>query len=596
MGVLGTWVCGWLAGRALVGRWVLPDPVGLFWSDSVWQWAWRYRGSDFGTEAAWTALGASAAGWVLAAFLTLSTRPPAGRGTGLHGSSRPATAAELRRAGFFARRGVSLGFWGRPRVWWGKKSGRVIRHGGTEPVLFLGQTRSGKGQTVAPTMLSWNGPIFCVDLKGGELFHLLAGALERRGHTVMQVDPTDPRALRWNPLDEVERGQGEVIDLFRVAENLFETSSSDASMGGSFKHFKERASAVTVGLALHCMYRPGGRGSLAEVLDLATVGDEGKDVVATFRRIAEAEHDPRCHRGWVDESQLPTSTHPQVRRLMLGATRTAPQELLSVLSTVQGGLKAWFDDRIRRATEVSEFSFRETRRRGGRPAVFLTLPALDLDVLAGYARLFTYWFERTYGPRSGHVDHARSGGERVLLVLDETPQMGRSKSVPRILSLGGGAGVVTLVTAQSLSQLRSVYGSSESVSAGCPVWWVSSTEDAVLLRELEAKLGPATVARTEVSHTAGRSGSVTRRRAEQRRPLLTQGELRTLPKDQALILGPGLHPILASKRLAFEDRRTARLLGLRRLPRHGLKRLSPKRRGPKRTDLLRGEAGGATAP
>lgn len=431
-------------------------------------------------------------------------------------------------------------------------TGRVIRHGGTEPTLLLGQTRSGKGQTLAHTMLEWEGPIYCVDPKGGELYRMLAGELADRRFKVARIDPTsqDPGVLRWNPLLEVERGQREVTDTFRVIESLTEGQPGE-SMTGTSRHFRDRASGVMVGLGLHCLYRQGPPGGIGDVLDQVTqVGGDAKN---SFRRIAEYPHNAKGHFAWSPPGELGGRTHPQVKRLMLGAVQTADQELLSVLSTIQGQLKAWFDEGIRESTRFSTFSFRQAAREKGKLAVFVTLPALDLDILAGYLRCFIYFFERTFGPRPGHQDHAVAADrQRVLFVVDEMPQLGRSKSIPRILSLGGGAGIVTIVTAQSLSQLRSVYGRDEPISGGCPVWWVSAPEDTVLLRELEAKLGPTTVAKTEVSHTAAKRGSATFRVSEQRRPLLTQGELRTLARDQALVLGPGLHPMLVHKRLAFE--------------------------------------------
>jgi len=480
-------------------------------------------------------------------------------GKGLHGTARFAGKKDLASIELFAETGISLG----------RFEGQKVVHGRVEPVWVVGDVRSGKTQGPALCTLldTWDAGMVVIDPKGGELYSAAAGDLRSRGYRVIRICPTRRSAVSWNPHFEITPGDGEVAALKRQAKATYAASDS-REFGGSGAHFRERAELMYMALSLHGLYGTGRRscGGVLESLQLGAALAKKRSARIWLSEVASTRHDPNHVNEWKDEKG-PTATHPVVRNALLGlAHATASEELSSIISTAQRGLSAWQEPLVVAATEKAQFSFVEMARRraaGEKIAVFLTLDrADDLKWLSGYVRMFLTAFAEAFAPKSGHVDHARAGLQRMLLMVDEVARLGQSESLATMLSTVGGAGVAVVVACQGLEQLKQTWGGRQDpISSGCPVWLVTATEDLELLSALNKKLGPASIAKTSRTVSRSwRSGSTSVRNDEQRRELMTIDELRTL--DGAMLLAPGIHPAILERRLAFEEPELASRLSL----------------------------------
>ena len=123
-----------------------------------------------------------------------------------HGSARWATVPEMRRAGLTARlqdlKGPIYGKIGPPHSRSPFITSRDIPHS-----LIAAPTGSGKGiGIVIPTLLTYPGSVFCLDVKG-ENFEKTARQRLAMGDKVYRFSPYDPdgRSHRYNPLDDVAR-------------------------------------------------------------------------------------------------------------------------------------------------------------------------------------------------------------------------------------------------------------------------------------------------------------------------------------------------------------------------------------------------------
>lgn len=116
----GLWapLSAFLLPALLAGRWA-SHYLGTRWqmdssAVSVWVWSLSHASTPLGRESLFMAgliLGVTACcGWIVYG----ARRPQLRDGSGLHGSSRLASLAEVEAAGFLEPRGVTLGYWGKP--------------------------------------------------------------------------------------------------------------------------------------------------------------------------------------------------------------------------------------------------------------------------------------------------------------------------------------------------------------------------------------------------------------------------------------------------------------------------------------------------
>lgn len=165
----------------------------------------------------------------------------------LHGSARWADKEDIQKAGMFAEEGVYIGGWEDER---GRQ--HYLRHNGSEHILCIAPTRSGKGIClVIPTLLSWRQSAVITDLKG-ELWALTSGWRKKHAeNTVLLFEPASNISVGWNPLDEIRlETEYELGDTQNLA-----TMIVDPDGQGLKDHWQKTAQALLVGCILHLLYK-----------------------------------------------------------------------------------------------------------------------------------------------------------------------------------------------------------------------------------------------------------------------------------------------------------------------------------------------------
>ncbi len=543
----------------------LPMIFPLYSPAAPFSWLARLHGSDFGKQLGRDLL---VVGFGCGAVLLAALRPTSRHET-IHGTSRFARLLEVRRAGLLAARGIVLG----------KLHGQVVRAAGTEHVLALMPTRAGKTSGfLIPTVLGLDLDHFVVtDVKGAEVFQATAGAAART-HDVYRFEPTAPTdserndelptTARWNPLDEVPRGPGDVAALQRQAADFIVPARR-----GQQSHWILTARQLYVALALHVIYDEdlsATLGTMRRWLLAATGGDaKGEaDSLAPFRHMAEAEQDPEYKRGWRDpETGGATKQHPELIALAKRFLASESRELSGIISTLSTFLEPWGDPRVDAATRTSDFALdrfvpgSQEQRPG---ALYLVVPRHDVERLSPLLRLFYSSLATRISSDRRFVDwHARPAAQRrrTFLFQDEFPLLGYMPVFGEMISTLAGYGATLMIFAQDLAQLRSLYGANEPITGGCPILVATANQKPETLRYLSTLSGDTTVLWDRTSLSTGAGGGLfgkqtrSRSKGEARRPLLTAAEIRTLDRHQALLFAPGLHPVRVAKAPYFRDER-----------------------------------------
>ena len=448
-----------------------------------------------------------------------------------YGSARWASPAEVKRVGLLGSDGVVLG----------RHERSYLRHDGPEHVLCFAPTRSGKGVgLVVPTLLTWPGSAIVHDIKG-ENWQLTAGFRARHGR-VLLFDPTNPASAAYNPLLEVRRGEWEVRDVQNVADVLVDPEGSLERRN----HWEKTSHSLLVGAILHVLYAEADK-TLASVASF--LSDPKRPIEATLKAMMRTKH--------LGEA----GPHPVVASTARELLNKSDNERSGVLSTAMSFLGLYRDPVVAQVTRRCDWRINDLIA-GERPAtLYLVVPPSDISRTKPLIRLVL----NQIGRRLTEELHAKNRRDRVLLMLDEFPALGRLDFFESTLAFMAGYGLKAFLIAQSLNQIEKAYGPNNAILDNCHVRVSFATNDERTAKRVSDALGTATEMRAMSNYAGHRLspwlGHLMVSRQETARPLLTPGEVMQLPPADEIVMVAGLPPIRARKARYYEDRRfTERVL------------------------------------
>jgi len=445
-----------------------------------------------------------------------------------YGSARWASLKEVRSAGLIGEDGVVLG----------KYHDHYLRHDGPEHVLCFAPTRSGKGVgLVVPSLLTWPGSAIVHDIKG-ENWTLTAGFRARFGRALL-FDPTNARSAAYNPLLEVRRGAWEVRDVQNVADVLVDPEGSLERRN----HWEKTSHALLVGAILHVLYAEPDK-TLAGVA--AFLSDPKRSIEATLAAMMSTRH-------LGDDG-----VHPVVASAARELLNKSENERSGVLSTAMSFLGLYRDPVVAEVTRRCDWRIADLVD-GDRPVtLYLVVPPSDISRTKPLIRLVL----NQIGRRLTEELTPKKRRQRVLLMLDEFPALGRLDFFESALAFMAGYGLKAFLIAQSLNQIEKAYGPNNAILDNCHVRVSFATNDERTAKRVSDALGTATEMRAMKNYAGHRLspwlGHLMVSRTETARPLLTPGEVMQLAPDQEIVMVSGVRPLRAHKARYFEDPRLAR--------------------------------------
>lgn len=442
-----------------------------------------------------------------------------------YGSARWAEPKEVAKSGLLGSDGVVLG----------KLGEHYLRHDGPEHVLCFAPTRSGKGVgLVVPSLLTWPGSAIVHDIKG-ENWDLTAGFRSRHGR-VLLFDPTDPKSSAYNPLLEVRRGDWEVRDVQNVADILVDPEGSLERRN----HWEKTSHSLLVGTILHVLYAEPDK-TLGGVA--AFLSDPRRPIEATLKAMMTTPH-----LGEV-------GPHPVVASAARELLNKADNERSGVLSTAMSFLGLYRDPVVARVTRQCDWRIADLIDGEQPTTLYLVVPPSDISRTKPLIRLVL----NQIGRRLTEDLQATNERQRVLLMLDEFPALGRLDFFESALAFMAGYGLKAFLIAQSLNQIEKAYGPNNAILDNCHVRVSFATNDERTAKRVSDALGTATEMRAMKNYAGHRLapwlGHLMVSRQETARPLLTPGEVMQLPATDEIVMVAGLPPIRAKKARYYEDTR-----------------------------------------
>src|SRR5262249_26253090 len=243
--------------------------------------------------------------------------------------------------------------------------------------------------------------------------------------------------------------------------------------------------------------------------------------------------------------------HPVVASAARELLNKSENERSGVLSTAMSFLALYRDPIVGKVTSRCDWRINDLVD-GERPVtLYLVVPPSDLSRTKPLVRLVLNQIGRRL------TEELKVRNQRLLLMLDEFPALGRLDFFESALAFMAGYGLKSFLIAQSLNQIERAYGPNHAILDNCHVRVAFATNDERTARRVSDALGMATELRAMRNYAGHRLspwlGHLMVSRQETARPLLTAGEVMQPPPRDELVPVSGPPPIRARKARYYED-------------------------------------------
>jgi len=446
-------------------------------------------------------------------------------------------------------------------TWRLTKTGRLLSHDGPEHAITFAPTRSGKGiGTVIPTGLTWQGSVIAHDIKK-ELWNFTAGHRRKFSYcwrfepslrAIQQPDGSHVTAketgVRYNPLFEVRKGDKEVSDAQTIAEILIDPDGK-----GERDHWKLSGASLLTGAILHVLYAEADK-SLRGLG--AFLSDPSRTQFEMLERMLKTNH-------------LELGPHPVVAQVAREMLNKSDNELSGVISTAKAALTLYADPNVGKATEVSDFVITDLMNLDRPVSLYIVVPPSDIDRLRPLTRVMLNQIGKRLTEHMSFDPKEKTYRHRMLMLLDEFPQLGRLPFFESGLAYCAGYGIKCFLICQSLNQLDAAYGQNNSILDNCHVRLTYTANDERTAKRISDLCGQRTVSRVQKSRSnVGLFGARSINLSDQEfaRPLLTPDEVLSLPYEEAILYVAGSRPYRGAKVMYYLDPRFSPLVDRGRAP------------------------------
>ena len=253
-----------------------------------------------------------------------------------------------------------------------------------------------------------------------------------------------------------------------------------------------------------------------------------------------------------DEKELPFHlllTHPKVAECAANMLNGAEQTRASIMQTAQTALALYQNPVVQKNTEVSDFCIKDLLSPKNTVSLYLCMHSNEVQTLKPLSRLL---INTMLHKLVRDIKFDKSGGakiQRLLLMLDEFPQLGNLKSMELALAVCAGYGIKVCIVAQDVNQLNKEYTKDNSIASNCHVhiyFTPNLDSGAATAESISKNLGKKTI--STVSHSDGGGlGKGSNSESFTGRELMTPDEVSHMSSERELVFVAGHRPIYGNK-------------------------------------------------
>ena len=243
-------------------------------------------------------------------------------------------------------------------------------------------------------------------------------------------------------------------------------------------------------------------------------------------------------------------THPKVAECASNMLNGAEQTRASIMQTAQTALALYQNPVVQKNTEVSDFCIKDLLSPETTVSLYLCMHSNEVQTLKPLSRLL---INTVLHKLIRDIKFDTSGGakmkQRLLLMLDEFPQLGNLKSMELALAVCAGYGIKVCIVAQDVNQLNKEYTKDNSIASNCHVhvyFTPNLDSGAATAESISKNLGKKTI--KTVSHSDGGGlGKGSNSESFTGRELMTPDEVSHMSSEKELVFVAGHRPIFGDK-------------------------------------------------
>lgn len=438
----------------------------------------------------------------------------------------------------------------------GEAYNNILRDNAKTHILISAPTRTGKGVSIIiPTLVdSWNESVLVLDIKGEN--YQMTSEYRRKyfKNKILKFSPKSEDSCKFNPLLEIRYlTDREVEDAKKIADLIVQEENSKD------KFWEESGSAFLVSVILFCLYEKNGNASLADVVNFITDPSEplemrlqeflnGKEM-----NISKSTKEKLMKIYSTEKELIKKGYHPTVLRGFSDLISKGEKVSSSVVATVKAKLNVFELPTVAKNTSTSDFKLIDLMASKEPISLYLVIEPGDLQSLAPLLRIILTQCISALTPEmdySGNNNKIKFNN-RLLMVLDEFPAIGKMELFEKAIGFVAGYGMKMMIVVQSLDQLNKIYTKDNAFMSNCQTQVFYTTNDNQTSEYISKTIGNKTI--KQYSYSSGNSSSRTTSYVGV--PLIRPEEVRRLPLDKILILNAGKKPIMSKKLLWFYDDR-----------------------------------------
>lgn len=489
---------------------------------------------------------------------------------------------------------------------------KLMLHDGPEHILLMAPTRSGKGvSTIVPTGCVWTYSMFFFDPKG-ELWQLTSKYRQQRmGQKVLKFEPlcVDGSSARWNPLAEINiQTFAEFKDVQSIVNILVKPNGDDGG-GGKDTFWDDAATELLVGCMLHLMYAHEREGlnipCLTDMMSLLSPADKeidelfdeirryphitpeiffsdknpfeviyGKRYIKNlnaFNKYWDIDKEERIKSlddlkkelkkryknidsiPWEEDPFWICLVHPKVAESAANMCNLNETTRASLIKSTQTKLSLYQNPIVQMNTEVSDFCVRDLLAHPDQAvSLYLVMQSDDIDTVKPLSRLLISMI-LAKNTRDMHVNDTKAK-QRLLLMLDEFPQLGGMAKIETNMAICAGYGIKYCIVCQDVNQLNKAYTENNSIATNCHIHEYftpnvdPSSKTAKAISETLGKFEFQSESKSTQGGLFGGSSTY----SKSTRDLMTPDDVARLPRDAEIIFMAGQYPI-KGKKIAYYD-------------------------------------------
>ena len=485
---------------------------------------------------------------------------------------------------------------------------KLMLHNGVEHILLMAPTRSGKGvNTIIPTGLVWKNSIFFFDVKG-ELWQATSGFRQKVfGQKVLKFAPLESDGssvgdvativgIMVKPDGEKQGGndpfwdnsaanllQGVILHLMYQhyqeglplpcpTDIMSFLSSPDKTTDELFRYMKnyphispeeffetEDENGVKRRNPLKEVYgeyiknfKP-----FSDALKTPVHNLEELRQVMLKKEIDFAVHMKKEGEGQnakeVEDMSYPyfmCLAHPKVAESAANILNGAEDTRASIIQTAQTAMALYQNPIVQKNTAVSDFCIRDLLSPEHTVSLYLCMQTNEVQTLKPLSRLLiNTMLQKLIRDMKFDTSGGATMKQRLLLLLDEFPQLGNLKSMELALAVCAGYGIKVCIVAQDVNQLNKEYTKDNSIASNCHVhiyFTPNLDSGGATAAAISKNLGKKTI--KVVSHSDGGGlGKGSNSESFIGRELMTPDEVSHLSQEKEIVFVAGNKPILGGK-------------------------------------------------